>query len=582
MMPDFITVSNLADILGTSIATVQKWGETGLYPLHKDKNGKPGFRIEDLRNIVPIREMIETNWDEEAHVAPLRDFTSVELFAGAGGLALGMHLAGFRHVLLNEMDAMACQTLRHNHPEWNVLEGDVHKVDFTPLRGHVDFLSGGFPCQSFSYAGKKEGLDDARGTLFFELARAVREIQPKVFLGENVKGLLSHDDGKTLQVIRNVISELGYTLIEPRVLKAIMYQVPQKRERLILIAIRNDIAQHVKFRWPSPYKRVMTLRDAFFAGELFSADVPQSDGVVYPEKKKVVMEMVPEGGDWRDLPVEVQKAYMGGSFHLGGGKTGMARRLSLDEPSLTLTCAPAQKQTERCHPTETRPLTVREYARIQTFPDEWQFKGNMSAQYKQIGNAVPVNLSYAIGRSLIRLFNEIDAMNPEGDIYTDACNIARRMLPPDLYELDLFGVKQQYPTEIIVNPCIDKKLDAEEIDLSKNVLICLVKSDNIGAFNNRSAKLYYTGKKFPSTVRLNELYYFMPYTKRKGIRDLYYIKVARVGTKHEARPDSDDNSLRIVFEIEFVKQLFEDYRPLKLKIWETFTDTTLEELTTES
>lgn len=582
MMPDFITISNLADILGTSIATVQKWGDTGVYPMRKDGKGRCGFYMEDLRKFESIREMIETNWDEEAHVVPLRDFTSVELFAGAGGLALGMHLAGFKHVLLNEMDAMACQTLRHNHPEWNVLEGDVHNVDFTPLRGHVDFLSGGFPCQSFSYAGKKEGLDDARGTLFFELARAVREIQPKVFLGENVKGLLSHDDGKTLQVIRNVISELGYTLIEPRVLKAIMYQVPQKRERLILIAIRNDIAQHVKFRWPSPYKRVMTLRDAFFAGELFSADVPQSDGVVYPEKKKAVMEMVPEGGDWRDLPVEVQKAYMGGSFHLGGGKTGMARRLSLDEPSLTLTCAPAQKQTERCHPTETRPLTVREYARIQTFPDEWQFKGNMSAQYKQIGNAVPVNLSYAIGRSLIRLFNEIDAMNPEGDIYTDACNIARRMLPPDLYELDLFGVKQQYPTEIIVNPCIDKKLDAEEVDLSKNVLICLVKSDNIGAFNNRSAKLYYTGKKFPSTVRLNELYYFMPYTKRKGIRDLYYIKVARVGTKHEARPDSDDDSLRIVFEIEFVKQIFEDYQPVKLKIWETFTDTTLEELTTES
>lgn len=582
MMPDFITISNLADILGTSIATVQKWGDTGVYPMRKDGKGRCGFYMEDLRKFESIREMIETNWDEEAHVVPLRDFTSVELFAGAGGLALGMHLAGFKHVLLNEMDAMACQTLRHNHPEWNVLEGDVHNVDFTPLCGHVDFLSGGFPCQSFSYAGKKEGLDDARGTLFFELARAVREIQPKVFLGENVKGLLSHDDGKTLQVIRNVISELGYTLIEPRVLKAIMYQVPQKRERLILIAIRNDIAQHVKFRWPSPYKRVMTLRDAFFAGELFSADVPQSDGVVYPEKKKAVMEMVPEGGDWRDLPVEVQKAYMGGSFHLGGGKTGMARRLSLDEPSLTLTCAPAQKQTERCHPTETRPLTVREYARIQTFPDEWQFKGNMSAQYKQIGNAVPVNLSYAIGRSLIRLFNEIDAMNPEGDIYTDACNIARRMLPPDLYELDLFGVKQQYPTEIIVNPCIDKKLDAEEVDLSKNVLICLVKSDNIAAFNNRSAKLYYTGKKFPSTVRLNELYYFMPYTKRKGIRDLYYIKVARVGTKHEARPDSDDDSLRIVFEIEFVKQMFEDYQPVKLKIWETFTDTTLEELTTES
>ena len=577
-MPRFISVNNLADILGTSLATAQKWGESGVYPYHTNECGKKGFFMEDLLNVPPVRQMLETCWEEEAQVTPLRDFTSVELFAGAGGLALGMHLAGFRHVLLNEMDAMACQTLRRNHPEWNVLEGDIHQVDFTPLRGHVDFLSGGFPCQAFSYAGKKGGLDDARGTLFFELARAVREIQPKVFMGENVKGLLSHDDGRTLEVIRNVIAELGYTLVEPRVLKAIMYQVPQKRERLILVAIRNDIARQVQFRWPDPYKRVMTLRDAFYAGELFPVDVPASDGQAYPEKKRRVMEMVPEGGDWRDLPEEVQKEYMGASFYLGGGKTGMARRLSLDEPSLTLTCAPAQKQTERCHPIETRPLTVREYARIQTFPDEWKFEGNLTAQYKQIGNAVPVNLSYAIGRSLIRLFNEIDAMNPEETHFEEANKIARDMLPPQLCELDLFGVKQEYPTDIIVNPCIDTKLEDTTLDITKNVLVCLVKNDNIAAYKDRSAKIYYTGKKFPSTVKLNKLYYFMPYTKRKGIRDLYLIKVARIGTKHEVRPDCDDNDLRLVFEIEFVKQLFDDYKSHRLKIWETFTDTTLGEL----
>ncbi len=577
-MPKFISVNNLADILGTSIATAQKWGESGVYPYHTDERGKKGFYMEELVNIPSIRQMLETRWDEEAHVTPLRDFTSVELFAGAGGLALGMHLAGFRHVLLNEMDAMACQTLRRNHPEWNVLEGDIHQIDFTPLRGQVDFLSGGFPCQAFSYAGKKGGLEDARGTLFFELARAVREIQPKVFMGENVKGLLSHDDGKTLEVIRNVIAELGYTLVEPRVLKAIMYQVPQKRERLILVAIRNDIAEQVQFRWPAPYKRVMTLRDAFYAGELFPVDVPASDFQAYPEKKRKVMEMVPEGGDWRDLPEEIQKEYMGGSFYLGGGKTGMARRLSLDEPSLTLTCAPAQKQTERCHPLETRPLTIREYARIQTFPDEWKFEGNLTAQYKQIGNAVPVNLSYAIGRSLIRLFNEIDAMQPEESRFETANRIAHDMLPPQLCELDLFSVQQEYPTDIVINPCIDTKVENTDLDTSKNVLVCLVKNDNIAAYKDHSAKIYYTGKKFPSTVKLNKLYYFMPYTKRKGIRDLYLIKVARVGTKHEVRPEADENDLRLVFEIEFVKQLFDDYKPHRLKIWETFTDITLGEL----
>ncbi|MDE0566440.1 DNA cytosine methyltransferase, partial [Shewanella sp. K8] len=126
-----------------------------------------------------------------------------------------------------------------------------------------------------------------------------------------------------------------------------------------------------------------------------------------------VLEQVPPGGYWRDLPLDVQKDYMKKSFYLGGGKTGMARRLSWDEPSLTLTCSPAQKQTERCHPEETRPLTVREYARIQTFPDDWIFSGPITAQYKQIGNAVPVNLASAVARSVVRLLNQIEVFELE-------------------------------------------------------------------------------------------------------------------------------------------------------------------------
>ncbi len=410
-MGTFLSTSNLADILGVSLATTQKWRKSGIYPSCTDENGREGFYMEDLIGFPPVRAMLKSRWEEELKVVPERTFTSIELFAGAGGLALGMEKAGFEHVLLNEFDTNACQTLRLNRPEWNVVEGDVANIDFTPWRDRVDFISGGFPCQAFSYAGKKGGLNDTRGTLFFQLARAVSEVRPKVFLGENVKGLLSHENGRTLDVIKNAIRELGYTLVDPRVLKAIMYQVPQKRERLILIAIRNDYADKVRFEWPSPYRRVMNLRDAFLAGDLFDTDVPLSPGQKYPENKRRVMDLVPEGGDWRDLPEDVQKQYMGGSFYLGGGKTGMARRLSMDEPSLTLTCAPAQKQTERCHPIETRPLTVREYARIQTFPDEWQFSGTLSSQYKQIGNAVPVNLAWAVGRSIMRLMNQIEAID---------------------------------------------------------------------------------------------------------------------------------------------------------------------------
>lgn len=436
-MPSFISINNVADVLGASISSIQGWADKGKFPSHKDARGRQGFYMEEMSTVIPVEQMLHSKWDVEMTTVPRRDFTSVELFAGAGGLALGMHKAGFRHVLLNELTPEACATLRLNHPEWNVYEGDIHKVDFTPLNGKVDFLSGGFPCQAFSYAGKKGGFEDTRGTLFFELARAVKEMQPKIFMGENVKGLISHDHGRTLDTIKNVISELGYTLIEPRVLKAVMYQVPQKRERLILIAIRNDLAGNAKFYWPSPYGRVMTLRDAFKKGILFDTDVPKSEGQAYPEKKRKVLQLVPEGGDWRDLPEQVAKDYMGGSYYLGGGKTGMARRLSMDEPSLTLTCSPAQKQTERCHPTETRPLTVREYARIQTFPDSWKFAGTITQKYKQIGNAVPVNLAWAVGRALIRTLNAIDKVQPEPSAFNEANEIAKKMLPPSEQKLVL-------------------------------------------------------------------------------------------------------------------------------------------------
>jgi len=156
------------------------------------------------------------------------------------------------------------------------------------------------------------------------------------------------------------------------------------------------------------------LKDALKKGELFSSDVSISDGTKYPKRKKEILDMIPPGGYWRNLPIEIQKEYMMKSYYLGGGKTGMARRISWDEPSLTLTCSPAQKQTERCHPDETRPFNVREYARIQTFPDDWVFTGSIAQQYKQIGNAVPVNLGKEIGYSIINFLNTYySLLNPK-------------------------------------------------------------------------------------------------------------------------------------------------------------------------
>jgi len=361
----------------------------------------------EAQSVLALAEM------SQAYQTPLRLYRSIELFAGAGGMALGMEKAGIEHILLNDFDRYAAATLKKNRPQWNIIHGDVAKIDFLPYCGKVDLLTGGFPCQAFSYAGKKRGLEDTRGTLFYEFARVLKETKPKVFLAENVKGLLNHDQGRTLKTIVSVFESMGYEVLKPRVLKAVDYHVPQKRERLFIVGIQKSYASCCSFRWPKPADRRYTLKDALKKGMLYNCDVPSSDGQKYPPKKKEVLDLVPPGGYWRDLPLEIQKSYMMKSFYLGGGKTGIARRIAWDEPCLTLTCSPAQKQTERCHPDETRPFTVREYARIQTFPDEWVFEGPVTQQYKQIGNAVPVNLAYALGCSLVDLLNQIEIYENE-------------------------------------------------------------------------------------------------------------------------------------------------------------------------
>ncbi|MCY0894653.1 MAG: DNA (cytosine-5-)-methyltransferase [Acidibacillus sp.] len=313
---------------------------------------------------------------------------TVELFAGAGGLALGMELAGLSTEALIEIDNAACQTLKHNRPQWNVINEDVRNIDFTQYKG-VDVVTGGFPCQAFSYAGKKLGFDDVRGTMFFEFARAIKEIQPKMFIGENVRGLINHDNGRTLNTIVDILSELGYK-VRWELLNAVNYGVPQKRERIIIVGTLPGY----EYNFPKPEERIVPLKDALF-------NVPESEGMQYSSNRKRILEMVPPGGCWRDLPEDVQKEFMGKSYYSGGGRTGMARRLSWDEPSLTLTTSPSQKQTERCHPDEIRPFTIREYARIQTFPDDWEFIGTVSDRYKQIGNAVAVRFAYKLGKSII-------------------------------------------------------------------------------------------------------------------------------------------------------------------------------------
>ncbi|HEY9124379.1 MAG TPA: DNA (cytosine-5-)-methyltransferase, partial [Bacteroidales bacterium] len=403
-MEKYYSIAEVADLLSVSKETLRRWDRNGKLTAIREPMSNYRVYHKDQLKIFDSLDFLFMPTESVNETKPTRDFYSIELFAGAGGLAIGLEEAGIKCLALNEFDHWACETLRKNRPDWNVIEDDVRNVSFSNFKGKVDIVTGGFPCQAFSYAGKKLGLNDARGTLFYEFARVVQETMPAICIGENVRGLLTHENGRTIEGMISILDEIGYNVITPRIFKTIFYKVPQKRERVLIVGIRKDLNPHL-YEFPKPFKKVYTLKDALKKGELYNCDVPESAGCKYPKSKKEVLDLVPEGGYWRDLPIDVQKKYMGGSFYLGGGKTGMARRMSWSEPSLTLTCSPAQKQTERCHPDETRPFTVREYARIQTFPDDWSFSGSISQQYKQIGNAVPVNFAKEIGYSIIRFLN---------------------------------------------------------------------------------------------------------------------------------------------------------------------------------
>ena len=332
-------------------------------------------------------------------------FTTIELFAGAGGLALGVEKAGFDTIGLVEFDKDACDTLKKNRPNWNVICDDIANIskldleDYFGIRkGELCLLSGGAPCQAFSYAGKRLGLEDTRGTLFYHYAVFLEKLQPKMFLFENVKGLLTHDSGKTYKTILNIFEKAGYE-IQKQVLNAWDYGVAQKRERLITIGIRKDLKNKISFEFPLAHKYKPVLRDVL-------QDVPESLGVPYGENKRKLFELVPPGGYWKDIDPGLAKAYMKSCWEMEGGRTGILRKLSMDEPSLTVLTSPSQKQTERCHPQEARPFTVRENARCQSFPDEWEFCGNVMSQYRQVGNAVPVNLAYEVARCIYKALEE--------------------------------------------------------------------------------------------------------------------------------------------------------------------------------
>jgi len=325
-------------------------------------------------------------------------FTFIEVCAGAGGLSKGFIDAGYRPLLLNDTDKHCIETLKLNHPTANIFKGSMIDINLEKYRSvNIDVLMGGVPCQSFSQAGKRNGILDDRGKLIIHFVKMIDIINPKIFIIENVQGLVTHNKGKTLEYVIDQIKKIKRYNITYKVLNANDYSVPQNRKRLFIVGIHIDLNK--TFVFPEPHKYKPILSDVLL-------DCPKSSGAVYKQESYDIMKLVPEGGCWIDIPIELQKSYMGASYYSGGGKRGILKRLDMKKPCLTLLTTPSQKQTERCHPIETRPLQTLEYARIQTFPDDYKFAGSINQIYKQIGNAVPVNLSKAIALEILKVLQD--------------------------------------------------------------------------------------------------------------------------------------------------------------------------------
>lgn len=352
----------------------------------------------------------------------------ISTFSGAMGLDIGLEKAGLSIRLCVEKEKVMANTIRSNRPDLPLIEDDIRNYSGADLRKRaglsddddVFLMCGGPPCQSFSTAGKRRGFDDERGSVFLKYIELIGEVRPKYFLIENVRGLLSasyndpentdeNKDGYTLSTtkkekgtamlyILKKIKELGYSATFS-LYDAANYGVPQRRERVIILGSRDGYQippippTHSK-NSTSGLKKWVTFADAV-------KGLTTCNAIKIPEKRLPYFRMLGPGQCWRDLPHEVQKVAMGKSYLSQGGKTGFYRRLSWDSPSPTLVTSPMMPATSLAHPEEDRALSIEEYARIQMFPDDWKFAGNLRDIYKQIGNAVPVGLGFAAARHLL-------------------------------------------------------------------------------------------------------------------------------------------------------------------------------------
>jgi DNA (cytosine-5)-methyltransferase 1 len=353
------------------------------------------------------------------------------LFSGAMGLDLGFITAGFKIAVANDIDSKAITTCRTNLPDIPYIQKSIDHLGSDEIlktsgisKEKIDLLLAAPPCQPYSTAGKRRGLKDARSSPLTAFLSLINEFQPRSFVMEEVTGLLSsriehvpitergkqtlnenQQPGSVFKLVLEMLKSTGYQY-DYRVLNAADYGAPQSRQRLIIIGLKDG-----KVSFPEPTHRLKNDLTKYPKSQIWNtlwegiADIQPSamHHTSLAGRAAKYMQSVPPGGNWRHLPEDQIQEAMGGAYHAGGGKMGFFRRLAWDEPSPTLLTSPLQKGSMYVHPYELRPLSIEEYKRIQGFPDDWIIEGTLQDQYRQIGNAVPVYLSYAIAQHMKKL-----------------------------------------------------------------------------------------------------------------------------------------------------------------------------------
>lgn len=425
-----ISTEEFARELGVTANLVRKKIEAGVveatlvgktWCIHPSQLKDPQIVFDLVKNAPNQKRKPKRSKKKSSNKKPI----CLSFFSGAMGLDLGLEEAGFETLLSCEIDRAARKTILLNRPEIGLID-DINNFSAAQIRQfagidekeEIHLVAGGPPCQAFSTAGKRKGFEDDRGNVFLTFLDRIIELNPKYFLIENVRGLLSAKalsaDGLPLQAIEQICTRLkdaGYS-VSYNLYNAANYGSPQKRERVIILGKRGK--RKLPYLKPTHHEEGLFGLPQWVTFEDVYVDEESPEHINFPEKRVRYYKKLGPGQNWRNLPEKLQKEALGNSYFSGGGKTGFYRRLAWDKPSPTLVTHPAMPATDLCHPELNRPLSVGEYASIQEFPRNWNFFGSTIDKYKQIGNAVPVKLGLAAGKVIMNDLNDKTEHPPEG------------------------------------------------------------------------------------------------------------------------------------------------------------------------